>query len=562
MIFNLSPSLCNVLNLVSGYIDTSAADGDFLDDTNINTAGTSFTFQPQDKARIAVTCDAALMSQADFFTFEDVTTTYAVWLNITDGGSPDTEPSDLTYYAPADVKLKLDVLAADTSADIIDKLRDMLLANIGTTFCIIDMDTAIMVVTPTAGAITNELGLYIEDGTSGGSFSGGQLSDGSGGTGSNVSGNPVAVVLTSVSQVKRIGNELYFVPNGTGINYLAFDMGTLFSLGIGSDFNGNMFCLVADNNIPVQEYSAPNLDQAIAWATEATASTMEILGLNTIGDVQLVYVTSDPSDILNPLLLLPDGSEFPQGSMAYANIAGVGRAYQKTAAAVPTVSTGWSLLASGVVPPAWELAGNALAGGEKFGSTNDFDVEFYRNDILRGKIIASGFAFGDFASGVATIPEDTAARFVQQSTYENLTALDFNNGVGSNRPYIIERGKCQRITTIGSPGNDYVYQYKLPDINCVCEIEIDILAKTVSGGTPGEVFMFRRVYTVRNIADTATIRQTASPFTYKDVHDSLYFVSANIMGGAGNRHLEVRGNQAAGKVIDWFSSLKVKVYIA
>lgn len=45
--------------------------------------------------------------------------------------------------------------------------------------------------------------------------------------------------------------------------------------------------------------------------------------------------------------------------------------------------------ASAPTLPAWALAGNALAGGERFGSTNNVDVLFYRNNVEMMHFLAS-----------------------------------------------------------------------------------------------------------------------------------------------------------------------------
>lgn len=296
--------------------------------------------------------------------------------------------------------------------------------------------------------------------------------------------------------------------------------------------------------------------------TYPPSGAKEILAMNTIGDVHTIYIDSDPTDIANEYKVPATGLEFPIGSMAFANIAGVGRVYQKTADEVIGVSTGWTILAAGTVPPAWELAGNALAGGEKFGSTNDVDVDMYRNNVLLAKLLSTGVAVGNFGGDINSALV-AHIKSVQVADTENLWATDADKGDGTNRPYVIDRAKVKQIISSGSPVTGELIKFTVP-ANTVCLIEIDVVGRVISGADQGKAFVYRRDYVVRNINDvSASLRQSACPLTYKDVHEADYKVAGEVYNlGSPPWYFHALITQKTTGAVNYFTTMRVKVYNA
>lgn len=278
-------------------------------------------------------------------------------------------------------------------------------------------------------------------------------------------------------------------------------------------------------------------------------ATVNILGLNTIGDIQMVYVDNNPETPTNSLLL-PDGSEFPQGSMAYANISGVGVSFIKAAAAGGGL-TGWKQIDASQND--WSLAGNALGGGEILGSTNAQDVSMVYNSLLRMKLKTDGVHFGSVA-GHATLT--AIARAVQTDSSSNLFALDYDKGDGDNRPYVIERGNVKQIVSVATPVTDTILSFTPPTADCIMLLEYNILARSMAGGTAGEAFSYKRVVTARNVGGTVTIRQTASLVTSEDSAAPQHDVAFDVNTGV----IRARGSQQSGKTLNWHTRLTAQIY--
>jgi hypothetical protein len=277
-------------------------------------------------------------------------------------------------------------------------------------------------------------------------------------------------------------------------------------------------------------------------------ATVNILGLNTISDIQMVYVDNDPSDPSNTLAL-PDGSEFPQGSMAWANISGAGTVYLKAAAAGGGL-TGWKRL--DVSDNDWALAGNALAGGEVLGSTNAQDVSMVRNNALRLKLMADGLHFGSIAGSTDF---DAVSRAIQDAAGQNLFGLDYLDGDGTDRPFVIERGNVKQIISTGSPATDTIFTFT-PAADTIINMEADVLVKSMAGGTSGEVSFYKRSVTARNIGGTVTIRQTAALVTHEDSAAPQHDLTSDVNSGV----IRLRGTQQSNKTMNWFTKARIQVY--
>lgn len=92
-----------------------------------------------------------------------------------------------------------------------------------------------------------------------------------------------------------------------------------------------------------------------------------ITGLITVNEKQVLEVNQDPTINATPS---------PVGSIAMFNDLGVGKFYVKIGA----LDTDWAIVQANNAE-SWLLGGNILAAPAQFGSQNDFDVEFIRNNI-------------------------------------------------------------------------------------------------------------------------------------------------------------------------------------
>lgn len=116
-----------------------------------------------------------------------------------------------------------------------------------------------------------------------------------------------------------------------------------------------------------------------------------ILGLITVNGKDVLEVDVAPGG--------GAGTAAPRGSLAMFDSGTAGFLYIKTG----TADTAWTAVDIPGVND-WSLSGNGLTGGspatpnEKFGSTNDYDVKFVRNDIEQMRLINGALLIGLNAS--------------------------------------------------------------------------------------------------------------------------------------------------------------------
>lgn len=159
----------------------------------------------------------------------------------------------------------------------------------------------------------------------------------------------------------------------------------------------------------------------------------EILGRITVNNRDILEVDADPAAGL--------GTVAPKASLAMFDSGTVGRLFIKIGAA----ATAWSQVDSEEGDD-WNLDGNELTGVDAlnpdqfFGSTNDFDVAFQRNNLEIMRLAQSGVLIGLNAAlgGRLDIGVDNLGDVIM-----NLSSP--NGGAGANVVYVHRQFKLQTV---------------------------------------------------------------------------------------------------------------------
>lgn len=237
-----------------------------------------------------------------------------------------------------------------------------------------------------------------------------------------------------------------------------------------------------------------------------------VTGLITVNGKQVLEVDADPGAAA--------GTAAPLGSMAMYDSGSVGSVYIKTSAA----DTGWQRID---VPEGqdWQIDGNPLSGSgptapdQFFGSTNDFDVAFRRNNTELMRIATAGILVGLNASlggrlqvGVGALGD------------EILKQISPNGGAGSQVIHVTRQYKVQTTDAVATTLADVA----VPADN-VISIEMKIVCRQHGGtaGAAGDGAAYVRHIHARNNAGTVTIRQTATQVTSEDVNAFNVTASVN-----------------------------------
>lgn len=271
--------------------------------------------------------------------------------------------------------------------------------------------------------------------------------------------------------------------------------------------------------------------------------------LNNTGSIYFLEVDADPSLAATTL---PNGDSVPVGSIAFANLAGVGKGWIKT-----TISdTGYNEIDQNNAD--WSLAGNALTGAtaltpnENIGSTNAYDVKLIRNNAERIRLAAEGAIFHS-----ANYADYTNLPAAYRSSLMTLQATNgsyvqsqlFNNGGAGGYPLRNSFGATGSLTTTAATGT-----LALSNIATQTDSEMVVMA-TISGrqtagsaGTVGNVFSYLIQAIVRNVGGVVTIRQQASLSQYEDDTAGTY----NAVFSTTGTNVFITITQPLNRVVKWF----------
>lgn len=275
-----------------------------------------------------------------------------------------------------------------------------------------------------------------------------------------------------------------------------------------------------------------------------------VLHLQNVGTIQILEIDANPTLAATTL---PNGDSVPPGSIAFADIGGVGKGYIKTAL---TPDTAWAELDQNNAD--WNLIGNALTGStpqtpnENFGSSNDFDVKLVRNnaEVLRLATEGALISKGNYAE-YATLPAAYRAQFMNllATNGGNIEADQYNNGGAGGRPIRHVTGGAGSLTTAGATGT-----LNLPNIPTQTDSVMHIFARIIgrqtggTGGTVGNVFTYTIIATIRNVGGTVTIRQQTAAQTSEDDAGATYDALMSVSGTAVRATI----TQPSNRVVKWF----------
>jgi len=229
-----------------------------------------------------------------------------------------------------------------------------------------------------------------------------------------------------------------------------------------------------------------------------------VTGLITVNGKDILEVDADPS--------AGGGTAAPMGSLAMFDTGSAGQLWLKTGAA----ATAWTLMDSNAND--WSLAGNTLAGTELFGSVNDQDVKFYRNNLELMRMVGTTAAVQGLLIGLSA---SLGGRLQLSPT---AAGDDIIKEIFGTSNQIISVSKMYRVTTTST--GTATFAIAIPD-DYSALIETKAIAKQTGGsaGTAGDSAAYIRTLSAKNIAATASIDKTQTDFTY-EINGALDFTSA------------------------------------
>lgn len=256
-----------------------------------------------------------------------------------------------------------------------------------------------------------------------------------------------------------------------------------------------------------------------------------VTGLITVNSKHILEVDAVPSAVA--------GTAAPIASMAMYDDSVSGHLYLK----VGSGDTEWKEIDFDTTDD-WNLYGNVLSGGtattpdQLFGSLNDFDVKYIRNNIEIMRLATAGVLIGLNASLGGRLQVATAALgddIVKQ--------IGPNGGSGAQVIHVTRQYKVQ--TTTATPAT--LADVLLP-ADCVSWIKMNAVARQHGGssGAVGDGAVYVRDVHAKCIASTASLQKNQTSFTSEDFNQWDFGVAAS---GANVRYT-VTGQ--ANKNVAWF----------
>jgi hypothetical protein len=261
-----------------------------------------------------------------------------------------------------------------------------------------------------------------------------------------------------------------------------------------------------------------------------------ITGLITVNSKQVLEVDADPSAGL--------GTIAPIGSMAMYDSGTVGSLYIKTGSA----DTAWQRVD---LPEGqdWKVDGNTLTGvsptspTEFFGSSNNYDLAFRRNNTELMRLVSDGLLIGLNASLGGRLQVQAASL-----GSDLMKQVSPNGGSGSQVIHVTRQYKVQTTNDSATTLADIA----IPT-GSVAGIDAKIVCRQHGGtaGSTGDGANYVRNIHARNNAGTVSIRQNATSVTSEDSNELNVVVTAN----SANVRIEAVGG--ADKNIAWFAHVEM-----
>lgn len=265
-----------------------------------------------------------------------------------------------------------------------------------------------------------------------------------------------------------------------------------------------------------------------------------VLGLITVNGKQVLEVDADPAAAL--------GTTAPIGSLAMYDSGTVGSLYIKTGSA----DTAWQRVD---VPEGqdWQIDGNALTGAsagapnEFFGSTNDYDLAFKRNNTELMRLVSDGLLIG--------LNSSLGGRLQIQASAlgsDLMKQISPNGGSGSQVIHLTRQYKVQTTDSTATTLADI----SVPS-GAVAGIDAKIVCRQHGGtaGSTGDGASYVRNIHARNNAGTVSVRQNATSVTSEDSNSFNVIVSANI----ANVRIQAVGD--TDRNIAWFAHVEMLLAI-
>lgn len=264
------------------------------------------------------------------------------------------------------------------------------------------------------------------------------------------------------------------------------------------------------------------------------------LGRITVNNKEILSVDNDPS--------LAGGTPAEIASMALWDSGTVGRIYLKVGAA----DTAWTQIDTQIGDD-WNLDGNDLTGAtaatpnEFFGSTNDYDVIFRRNNFELMRLVSQGLLVG-LNSSIGGRLQVGAANLGDQLFLETSP----NGGAGAR---VIKVSRQFKIQT-SDDTDQALASLEIPEGTRIQgEFRLGCNQHGGSAGTVGDGADYVRTFSAKRLAgNPAVLNDYQTDFTEEDVKA----FRARIVENVNNIDLEVRGG--ANRDLAWSAHLEYMIF--
>jgi len=267
---------------------------------------------------------------------------------------------------------------------------------------------------------------------------------------------------------------------------------------------------------------------------------INVTGLITINGKQIIEVDNSP---------ITEGQAAPTGSLAlYEDGGGVGHLYLKFGSG----ATDWS--ENDMNPNDWGLAGNNLTGGtpgtpdQLFGSLNDYDVKFLRNNSEVMRLAAGNLLVGLSVSLGGKLQVKGAVlgnELIKQIT--NHGAIGVSDVINVTRQYKV-------LTTTAASG--VLSSLLIPaETNVLVNYKIGCNQYAGSAGAVGDGAAYERTYRAKRlVAGNAVLSKVQTDFTDEDVKD----FDVGFIVNTNNIDLSVTG--ALNRSLAWSALAEIMIF--
>lgn len=265
-----------------------------------------------------------------------------------------------------------------------------------------------------------------------------------------------------------------------------------------------------------------------------------ITGLITVNGKQVLEVDADPS--------AASGTAAPIGSLAMYDSGTVGSLYIKIGAS----DTSWQKVDVSAGQD-WQIDGNDLTGAsataptEFFGSNNNYDVVFKRNNTEITRLVSDGILVGLNSSLGGRLQVQAAS--LGSDIFKQVSP---NGGSGSQVIYVTRQYKVQTTNDSATTISDIAVP-----TDSVVGIESRIVCRQHGGtaGAVGDGASYLRHIHARNNSGTVAVRQNATTVTSEDS------TSFNVTVAAATSNVRIQVVGATDRNIAWFAHVQMLIAV-